>query len=131
MEATYLENKVPAAVFVGNGFGKLAGVTQIMELGNIETPVILTNTMSVAAALDALITYTLSQPGNENVASVNGVVGETNDSGLNNIKARYVKPEDVLKAIESAKSGPVEEGRGRSRYGHNLFWIQGWNRNLI
>lgn len=118
-------NKVPAAVFVGNGFGKLAGVTQIMELGNIETPVILTNTMSVAAALDALITYTLSQPGNENVASVNGVVGETNDSGLNNIRARYVKPEDVLKAIESAKDGPVEEGGVGAGTGTICFGYKG------
>jgi len=118
-------NKVPAAVFVGNGFGKLAGVTQIQELGNIETPVILTNTMSIAPALDALITYTIAQDGNENIASVNGVVGETNDSGLNNIKARYVKPEDVLKAIEIAKDGVVEEGGVGAGTGTICFGYKG------
>ena len=74
------------------------------ELGNIETPVILTNTMSVAAALDALITYTLEQPGNENIASVNGIVGETNDSGLNDIRGRHIKPHHVLSAISNATS---------------------------
>ena len=102
--------KVPAAIYLGNGFGKLAGYSQVKELGNIETPIILTNTLSIAAGLDGLITYTINQPGNENVRSVNGIVGETNDGGLNNIRARYVKQEHVLKAIKEAKGGPVEEG---------------------
>lgn len=103
-------NKVPAAIYLGNGFGKLAGYSQVKELGNIETPIILTNTLSIAAGLDGIITHTINQPGNENVRSVNGVVGETNDGGLNNIRARYVKPEHVLQAIANAKGGPVEEG---------------------
>lgn len=100
--------KTPAAVYIGNGFGKLAGISQIQELGNIETPIVLTNTLNIAAGLDGIITYTLKN--NTKVYSVNGVVGETNDSGLNNILARYVKPEHVVQAIESATEGPVEEG---------------------
>jgi len=124
-EGNIFRNKVPAAIFVGNGFGKLAGYTQVRELGNIETPVILTNTMSVAAALDALITYTLAQPGNENIASVNGIVGETNDGGLNNIRARVVKPEHVLKAIENAKGGVVEQGGVGAGTGTICFGYKG------
>jgi len=124
-EGNLFRNKVPAAIFVGNGFGKLAGYTQVRELGNIETPVILTNTMSVAAALDALITYTLAQPGNENIASVNGVVGETNDGGLNNIRARVVKPEHVLKAIDNANSGAVEQGGVGAGTGTICFGYKG------
>jgi L-aminopeptidase/D-esterase len=109
-DGNIFKKKCPAAVYVGNGFGKLAGTTQVKELGNIETPIILTNTLSVAQGLEGLITYTLNQKGNENVKSVNGIVGETNDGELNNIRARYVKAEHVIKAIENAKSGPVEEG---------------------
>lgn len=104
------QEKVPAAIYVGNGFGKLAGVTQVKELGNIETPIILTNTLNIAAGLNGLITYTLHQKGNERVRSVNGIVGETNDGGLNNIRARYVTQEHVLQAIANAKGGLVEEG---------------------
>ncbi len=103
-------NKIPAAIYAGNGFGKLAGVTQVQELGNIETPIVLTNTLNVAAGIDGLITYTLQQPGNENVRSVNAVVGETNDGGLNKIQQRYVTPEIVLQALANAKPGPVEQG---------------------
>lgn len=124
-EGNIFRNKVPAAIFVGNGFGKLAGSTQVKELGNIETPLILTNTMSVAAAMDALITYTLAQPGNENIASVNGVVGETNDGGLNNIRARVVTPDHVLKAIENAKSGYVEQGGVGAGTGTICFGYKG------
>ena len=109
-QGNIFKSKVPAAFFVGNGFGKLAGTTQIQELGNIETPIVLTNTLNVSTGIDALITYTLQQPGNEDVHSVNAVVGETNDGELNNIRARYVKTSDVLEAIQSAKGGPVEEG---------------------
>ena len=109
-QGNIFRKKVPAAIYLGNGFGKLAGYSQVKELGNIETPIILTNTLSIAAGLDGIITHTINQPGNENVRSVNGVVGETNDGGLNNIRARYVKPEHVLQAIAQAKGGPVEEG---------------------
>ncbi len=109
-QGNIFRNKIPAAIYAGNGFGKLAGVTQVMELGNIETPIVLTNTLNVAEGISGLVEYTLSQPGNENVQSVNAVVGETNDGGINNIRARYVTKEDVLKALSVAKSGPVAEG---------------------
>lgn len=124
-EGNLFRKKVPAAIFVGNGFGKLAGYTQVKELGNIETPVILTNTMSVAAALDALITYTLAQVGNETIGSVNGIVGETNDGGLNDIRARIVKPADVLEAIAGAKSGIVEQGGVGAGTGTICFGFKG------
>lgn len=109
-QGNIFRNKVPAAVYVGNGYGKLAGSTQIQELGNLETPLILTNTLSVPRASDALIDYTLSIPENSDVQSVNPVVGETNDGYLNDIRGRHVSTEDVLEAIRSAKNGPVEEG---------------------
>ena len=109
-EGNLFRKKCPAAVYVGNGFGKLAGVTQIRELGNIETPIVLTNTLSVAQGIEGVLTYTLNQKGNENVRSVNAVVGETNDAGLNDIRGRHVKADDVVKAILEAKGGPVEEG---------------------
>jgi len=104
------QQKVPGAIYVGNGFGKLAGYTQVEELGNIETPIILTNTLSVSVALGAVVKYTLNLPGNEDICSVNGLVGETNDGWLNDIRGSHVKEEDVLSAIYRAKSGPVEEG---------------------
>lgn len=109
-DGNLFRKKCPAAVYVGNGFGKLAGVTQIRELGNIETPIVLTNTLSVAQGIEGIISYTLAQKGNENVRSVNAVVGETNDAGLNDIRGRHVKADHVVKAILSAQSGPVEEG---------------------
>ncbi len=109
-QGNIFQNKVPAAIYAGNGFGKLAGSTQVQELGNIETPVVLTNTLNVAEGISGLVEYTLAQPGNENVRSVNAVVGETNDGGLNNIRARYITKENVLEALSKAKSGPVEEG---------------------
>lgn len=118
-------NKVPAAIYSGNGFGKLAGYTQVKELGNIETPIILTNTLSISAGLDALITYTLAQEGNENIGSVNGVVGETNDAGLNDIRARVVKPKDILEAISNSASGPVEEGGVGAGTGTICFGFKG------
>lgn len=104
------QHKVPAGVAVANGFGKLTGTTQILELGEIETPIVLTNTLSVWRAADALVTWTLGQPGNEQVRSVNVVVGETNDGYLNNIRKRAITAEDVLEALRSAKPGPVEQG---------------------
>ncbi|MBO5764146.1 MAG: P1 family peptidase [Bacteroidales bacterium] len=109
-QGNIFRKKVPAAIYAGNGFGKLAGVTQVQELGNIETPIVLTNTLNVAAGIDGIISYTLAQKGNESVRSVNAVVGETNDGRLNNIQARYVTPEMVVEAINSAKGGPVEQG---------------------
>jgi len=104
------QEKVPAAVHVGNGFGKLTGSTQIEELGNLETPIVLTNTLSVPAAAQAVIEYVLKQKGNEDVRSVNPVVGETNDGWLNDIRGQHVKQEHVWAAIDNATSGPVEEG---------------------
>jgi len=102
--------KVPGAVYVANGFGKLTGTTQIEELGNIETPIILTNTLSVPTAANALISYTLGLPGNERVGSVNIVVGETNDGRLNDIRGRHVKEAHIFEAIKTATGGMVEEG---------------------
>ncbi len=116
------QQKVPGAIFVANGFGKLTGSTQVEELGNIETPIILTNTLSVPTAADAVIDYILSLPGNETVGSVNPVVGETNDGFLNDIRGRHVKKEHVIQAINKASTGQVEEGcvgagTGTSAYG--------------
>lgn len=109
-QGNIFRKKVPAAIYAGNGFGKLAGYTQVKELGNIETPIVLTNTLNVAAGIDGIISYTIAQKGNENIRSVNAVVGETNDGRLNDIQARYVTSEMVVEAINSAKSGPVEQG---------------------
>ena len=117
--------KVPAAVHIGNGFGKLAGYSQIEELGNIETPIVLTNTLSVPAGMDALITYTLSQPGNETVRSVNAVVGETNDGRLNDIRGRHVRQEHVLAAIANATDGMVAEGNVGAGTGTVAFGYKG------
>ena len=104
------QEKVPAAIVVGNGFGKLVGSTQVNELGVLETPIILTNTLNVWEAAATLADYTLSQPGNERVVSVNPVVGETNDSWLNDIRRRPLRREHFLEALRRASSGPVEEG---------------------
>ena len=119
------QQKVPAAIYVGNGFGKLAGITQVNELGNIETPIILTNTLSVATAINAVIGYTLNQTGNETVQSVNAVVGETNDGYLNDIRGRHIKEEDVLKAIENAAEGTVTEGNAGAGTGTVAFGFKG------
>ena len=102
--------KVPAAVHVGNGFGKAAGFLQVRELGTIETPIVLTNTLDVGTAVDATVAWTLDRPGHEDVGSVNAVVGETNDGYLNDIRGQHVTREDVIGAIESASGGPVAEG---------------------
>ncbi|MEO2050548.1 MAG: P1 family peptidase [Allomuricauda sp.] len=119
------QNKVPAAIYVGNGFGKLAGYTQVKELGNLETPIILTNTLSVPTAMNAVIGYTLNQEGNENVRSVNAVVGETNDGYLNDIRGRHVTEDDVLQAIQNAKTGPVAEGNVGAGTGTVCFGFKG------
>jgi len=104
------QDKVAGAVYVGNAFGKLAGSTQVNELGTIETPIVLTNTLSVGTAMDAVVRYTLAQPGNEQVRSVNAIIGETNDGGLNDIRGLHVTTEHVLEAIRRASGGPVAEG---------------------
>src|ERR1044071_1427085 len=109
-EGNVFQDKVAGAVFVGNAFGKLAGSTQVAELGTIETPIVLTNTLSVGTAVDAVARYTIAQPGNEQVRSVNPLVGETNDGGLNDIRGFHVTREHVLDAIRNAKSGAVGEG---------------------
>jgi len=117
--------KVPAAIYAGNGFGKLAGSTQVMELGNIETPIILTNTLDVGTAIRSVVSYTLSIPGNEDVTSVNAVVGETNDGFLNDIRATAVSEEDVIAAIKSARAGAVEEGSVGAGTGTVCFGFKG------
>lgn len=119
------QEKVPAAIYVANGYGKLTGISQVEELGNIETPIILTNTLSVPVAAEALIEYTLSLPGNEKVASVNPVVGETNDGWLNDIRGRHVTKEHVIEAIKKAHTGPVEEGVVGAGTGTICFGFKG------
>jgi D-aminopeptidase len=104
------QDKVPAGFAVGNAYGKFMGSTQIKELGEIETPILLTNTLNVPEAAAGIIEWTLKQPGNGEVRSVNAVVGETNDGTLNDIRARRVRPADAVAAIESAREGPVQEG---------------------
>ena len=119
------QQKVPAAIYIGNGFGKLAGYTQVKELGNIESPIILTNTLSVATAINAIIDYTLSQKDNKSVQSVNAVVGETNDGYLNDIRGQHVTVSDVQKAINNATSGAVEEGNVGAGTGTVCFGFKG------
>ena len=119
------QSKVPAGVFIGNGFGKLAGVTQLMELGSLETPIVLTNTLSVATGMEALIAHTLAMPGNGKVQSVNAVVGETNDGRLNDIRGRHVTREDVLEALRTADTGPVQEGSVGAGTGTVCFGYKG------
>ncbi len=119
--------KVPGAVFVGNGFGKLAGSTQVNELGEIETPILLTSTLNVPRVADALLDYMLSLPGNENVLSINPLVAETNDGGLNDIRGRHVGREEVLAAIRDARGGPVAEGSVGAGTGTVAF---GWKGGI-
>jgi len=117
--------KVPGAVFVGNGFGKLAGSTQVDELGEIETPILLTSTLNVPRVADALLDYMLALPGNEDVQSINPLVGETNDGYLNDIRGRNVTRDDVLSAIKNAKAGIVEEGSVGAGTGTVAFGFKG------
>jgi len=117
--------KVPGAVFIGNAFGKLAGSTQVNELGEIETPIVLTSTLSVPRAADAVLDYVLALPGNEDVQSVNPLVGETNDGYLNDIRGRHVTRDDVLNAIKNAKAGAVEEGAIGAGTGTVAFGFKG------
>ncbi len=119
------QEKVPAAVHVGNGFGKLAGSTQVEELGVLETPILLTNTLSVWRAAEALVEYTLALPGNEAVVSVNPLVGETNDGALNDIRGLHVEKRHVLEALRKARAGPVEEGAVGAGTGTVAFGFKG------
>lgn len=117
--------RVPAAVFVGNGFGKALGFTQVRELGELETPLALTNTLSIHTAANGVADYVLSLPGNENVRSVNPVVGETNDGWLNDIRARVVDMDDVKEAIRAAAGGPVPEGNTGAGTGTRALGFKG------
>lgn len=121
------QDRVPAGVAVGNGFGKLMGSTQVMELGEIETPIVLTNTLALPQAAKAVIAWTLAQPGNEEIVSVNPVVGETNDSRLNDIRRGAVTVNHVLAAIEAAQEGPVAEGAVGAGTGTVAF---GWKGGI-
>jgi D-aminopeptidase len=126
-DGNIFQQKVPAAIYVGNGFGKLMGSTQIEELGTLESPIALTNTLSVPTVADALLDWTLAQPGNESVRSVNVVVGETNDGFLNDIRGRHVRKAHVLAALQAAKGGPVEEGNVGAGTGTVCF---GWKGGI-
>jgi D-aminopeptidase len=121
------QDKVAGAVFVGNAFGKLAGSTQVAELGTIETPIVLTNTLSVGTAVEAVVRDTLAEAGNEDVRSVNALVGETNDGGLNDIRGLHVTADDVRAAIRKATTGPVEEGTVGAGTGTICF---GWKGGI-
>lgn len=121
------KEKVPGAVFVGNGFGKLAGSTQVNELGEIETPILLTSTLSVPKVADFLIDHMLALPGNEQVRSINPLVAETNDGGLNDIRGRHISREDVFNAIKNAKGEAVEEGSVGAGTGTVAF---GWKGGI-
>lgn len=121
------QDKVPAGVVVGNGFGKLMGSTQILELGEIETPIVLTNTLAVGRAAEALLDYTLSRPGNQEVGSVNCVVGETHDGWLNAIRERHLSSAQIYSAIENAREGEVPEGAVGAGTGTIAF---GWKGGI-
>jgi D-aminopeptidase len=126
-QGNVFQDKVPGAVFVGNAFGKLAGSTQVDELGTIETPVGLTNTLSVGAVMEGLVRWTLDQPGNDNVRSVNALVGETNDGGLNDIRGQHVRAQHVIEALKTATTGAVQEGSVGAGTGTQAF---GWKGGI-
>jgi D-aminopeptidase len=123
--ANVFRDKVAGGVFVGNAFGKLAGATQVHELGTIESPIVLTNTLAVGAAVEGVVAEVLSWDGNQDVRSVNAVVGETNDGGLNDIRALRVRPADVRAAIRAAVAGPVAEGSVGAGTGTQAFSWKG------
>jgi D-aminopeptidase len=119
------QGKVPAAIFVGNGFGKLMGSTQVDELGEIETPILLTSTLNVPRVADALIDWMLALPGNEDVRSINPIVAETNDGYLNDIRGRHAGRDEVFSALKAAKDGPVAEGSVGAGTGTVAFGFKG------
>lgn len=121
------QDKVAGAVYVGNAFGKLAGSTQVDELGTIETPIVLTNTLSVGAGIEGVVSWTLQQPGNDQVRSVNPLVGETNDGGLNDIRGLHIRPTHVIEAIRNARGGAVAEGSVGAGTGTQAF---GWKGGI-
>ncbi|MGE7774226.1 P1 family peptidase [Chitinophaga sp. NPDC101104] len=124
-EGNLFQQKIPAAIYVGNGFGKLAGITQVNELGNIETPIVLTNTLSVPVAMQAVAGLAMAEKGNENLRSVNAVVGETNDGYLNDIRGRHVSVTDVEAAVKTAAPGKVKEGNVGAGTGTVCFGFKG------
>jgi len=124
-DGNVFQTKVPAAVFPANAFGKAAGFLQIQELGNLESPIVLTNTLCVGTVVQSVVDWTLRQPGNETVQSVNAVVGETNDGFLNDIRTCAVRPLDVFLAIEGAEAGPVAEGSVGAGTGTSAFGFKG------
>lgn len=119
------QDKVAAAIYVGNGFGKLTGIAQVRELGNLESPVVLTNTLDVSTAASAVVDWVLARPGNEQVLSVNPVVGETHDGRLSDIRGRHLRREHVFEALDKAKGGPVEEGAVGAGHGTVCFGFKG------
>lgn len=126
-EGNIFQQKVQAAMYIGNGFGKMTGYSQVEELGTIESPIVLTNTLSVPTAADAVIDWTLGQKGNENVRSVNPVIGETNDGFLNDIRGRHVRKDHVLNALAQAETGPLAEGNVGAGTGTVCF---GWKGGI-
>ena len=126
-DGNIFQQKVQAAMYIGNGFGKMTGYSQVEELGTIESPIVLTNTLSVPTAADAVIDWTLAQKGNENVRSVNPVIGETNDGFLNDIRGRHVRKDHVLNALAQAESGAVAEGNVGAGTGTVCF---GWKGGI-
>jgi len=126
-DGNLFREKVAGAVFVGNAFGKLAGSTQVDELGTIESPIVLTNTLSVGVAIDAVVRWTIGQPGNDAVRSVNALVGETNDGTLNDIRGLHVTREHVTSALTSARAGAVDEGAVGAGTGTVAF---GWKGGI-
>ena len=124
-DGNLFRDRVPAAVYVGNGFGKALGFTQVQELGELETPIALTNTLSIFSVAHGVADYVLNQSGNENVRSVNPVVGETNDGWLNDIRARVIDKKDVYEAIETAETGPVAEGNVGAGTGTRALGFKG------
>ena len=124
-------DKVAAAVFVGNAFGKLAGSTQVQELGTLETPIVLTNTLAVGTAVEALVAHTLADPANADARSVNALVGETNDGGLNDIRGRHVTRDHVLAAVRGATGGAVGGRQRRRGNGHAGFRVEGRDRHRL
>ena len=124
-DGNIFQEKVSAAVYVGNGYGKMMGISQIQELGNIESPILLTNTLNTPKVADAVLDYILNLPGNHNVQSANAVVGETNDGGLNDIRGRHIEKHHVLEAINKAQNAPIQEGNVGAGVGTECLGFKG------